>query len=214
MEKNTVIAIVLAGAILFAGTFITQMLNEKYAPPVSETSNDPESDDIRPISDGVAETAADDSSAAVSGTAGDSSGSVNKIDFPKQDYPIRTIVEETDLFTIEFSTAGGVAKEILLKKELDDGKPISMVLDGESGVGTFNIAFGGHDSSYLTDAFDFERTTKGKEKDSSFFTELFERRTGFHSFEDLQDYSRRVHDRTQSNLGNSRRKSRSSSGRK
>jgi YidC/Oxa1 family membrane protein insertase len=159
MEKNTVIAIVLAGVILFAGTFITQKINENHASSLPEVQQE----GIEAVDSTSSEPKATESpEEGTTEITGDSGLSVSTL--PEQEYPVRTIVEETDLYRIEFSTKGGVAKGIFLQGEFDDGEPISMVLDDGSGVGTFNISFGGREVPYIDDVFKFEKTTRGKER--------------------------------------------------
>jgi len=85
------------------------------------------------------------------------------ISTPEQEYPIEKIVEETDLFRVIFSTVGGVALDIELLKEDDEGQPLSMVLDGDSDAGTFNVSFGDNDEEYIDNPFLHERIQKGKE---------------------------------------------------
>ena len=159
MEKNTVLAIVLAGAILFAGTFAIQRMQNKNAPPAAEAVDE----GIESGGTAVEEPAVDGASAESEAPVGSGSGGVS-VEVPEQDYPVETIVEETDTYRIVFSTVGGVAKDIRLVSELDDGEPISMVLDNGSGVGTFNLAFGGREAPYITDVFRHEKITKGNER--------------------------------------------------
>jgi len=156
MEKNTIIAIVLSSVIIIGGMTLMQM-NAPDTPPepavkteVVETAPVKSADNAENISAEVsaAETSAD------SGTAPE------RIE---QDYPVETIVEETDLFEITFSTAGAVIKNIKLLKEEDEGNPISMVLDGGSGVGTFNLSFGNHDAPFITSPFSHKKIHHGKE---------------------------------------------------
>jgi YidC/Oxa1 family membrane protein insertase len=151
MEKNTVIAIILSAVIITAGMFATQMINDKYAPetppaPV-ETAEQPDAVQTESQAD-TAQTDTLDSGGSVAGTLAEEVGRVGD-----QDYPVETIVEETDLYRIVFSTAGGVVLDIDLLQEMDEGQPISMVLDGDSNTGTFNMAFGGTGSPYITDPF-------------------------------------------------------------
>ena len=161
MERNTVLAIILSAVIITVGMFVTQKLNERYAPPVpSEPAVE------APL---VADDAADADETPIEtddrdGTLVDESESAAAEQvLADQDYPIETIREETDFYSIEFSTAGGVVKELNLLTELDDDEPISMVLDGDSDVGTFNLAFGDHAAPYITDAFSHERIQRGRE---------------------------------------------------
>lgn len=151
MEKNTVIAIILSAVIITAGMFATQMINEKYAPetppaPV-ETADQPGAVQTDVETD-TAQPETLDSGEPVTGTLAEEVDRVGD-----QEYPVENITVETDLYRIVFSTAGGVVLDLDLLQETDEGHPISMVLDGEANTGTFNMAFGGTDSPYITDPF-------------------------------------------------------------
>jgi len=152
MEKNTVIAIVLIALILIGGPYLISSIEKKKAreAPVAAPQQIEIADDE--TSDTVTETASEPES--VERTV---------VELHDQDHPVETIVEETDLFEIHFNTAGAIVTELYLLRELDDNEPISMVLDGESHVGTFNMAFGGYDADYITEAFKHERIQRGRE---------------------------------------------------
>ena len=79
------------------------------------------------------------------------------LSFPVQDYPAKIIREETDLYSIRFSTVGGTVRQLNLLKQLDNGEPIPMVLDNGSGVGSFNISFGGPENPYIQETFEHKR---------------------------------------------------------
>ena len=156
MDKNTILAIVLSSVIIIGGMTLMQM-NAPDTPPepavqteVVETASAESVESAENTSTEItaAETSAD------SGTAPE---------MVEQDYPVETIVEETDLFKITFSTAGAVVKNIELLKEEDEGNPISMVLDGGSGVGTFNLSFGNHDAPFIISPFNHKKIHQGKE---------------------------------------------------
>ncbi len=152
MEKNTILAIVLSSVIIIGGMTLMQM----NAPDVpAERVVQTEAVEAAPVD--KTETAP--SEVPVESTA-DSKAAPELIE---QDYPVETIVEETDLFRITFSTAGAVVKDIELLQELDEGKPISMVLDGGSGVGTFNLSFGNHDTPFINDVFSHKKIHQGRE---------------------------------------------------
>jgi len=138
MEKNTILAIVLSSVIIIGGMTLIQM-NAPDTPP-------------EPVVRTETVSSVD--------TAG---GTGVLPELAEQDFPVETFVEETDLFRITFSTAGAVVKNIELLKESDEGKPISMVLDGGSGVGTFNLAFGNHDAPFITSTFSHKKIHQGKE---------------------------------------------------
>lgn len=141
MEKNVILAIILTFLLIMGGTFL---MNRNRG----EVSTDSETTEIE--LDGEEEKADEEIPLT------------SEVFTPNQDYPIEKIVEETDLFRITFSTVGGVALDIELLKEDDKGQPVSMVLDGDSEVGTFNLSFGNHDAEYIENVFFHERIQKGK----------------------------------------------------
>ncbi len=157
MEKNTILAIVLSSVIIIGGMTLLQL--NAPDPPV-EPVQQSETAEVAIAEKNDEITSSD--TPIESTTESTSSGSTPEL--TEQDYPVEIFVEETDLFKITFSTAGAVVLDIELVQELDEGKPISMVLDGDSDVGTFNIAFGGHDADFITDAFSHDRIHRGKER--------------------------------------------------
>ena len=152
MEKNTVIAIILAAIIITVGMFITQKINERNTlPSPTLVEENPEPTDRLVTTEGekIPEEAATDSM---------------EFQLTDQDYEVKSIVEETNYYRITFNTAGAVATQIDLIGELDEGLPIPMVLVGKEGdVGTFNMAFGGTESRYITDVFEHDRVQRGRE---------------------------------------------------
>jgi YidC/Oxa1 family membrane protein insertase len=156
MDKNTILAIILSSVIIIGGMTLMQMT----APEVpDEPSAQTEIVETSPAdTSGSAEKTVVDEA---SGSAGSETDVIPEL--TEQDFPLETFVEETDLFRITFSTAGGIVKNIELLQEEDEGKPISMVLDGGSGVGTFNLAFGDHDAPYIRSTFSHEKIHHGKE---------------------------------------------------
>jgi len=148
MQKNTLLAIILTSILIVVGMFLINR-NQSEAPV--ETTPGPEKTEI--------ETTVQEENEEFPS----SSSSISEISTPEQDYPIEILVEETDLFRITFSTMGGVALDIELMKEEDKGQPVSMVLDGDSDVGTFNFSFGDNDESYIDIPFSHERIQRGKE---------------------------------------------------
>ena len=157
MEKNTILAIVLSSVIIIGGMTLIQ-LNAPDKPPetVERTKTvETESAQAAPVKSSEV-TVTDEKSV-------ETAVSESAPELIEQDYPVLTFIEETDQFKITFSTVGAVVLDIELIQELDEGEPISMVLDGGSGVGTFNMAFGGHDAEYITDVFSHEKIHRGKE---------------------------------------------------
>jgi len=141
MEKNVILAIILTFLLIMGSTFLMNR-NRGEVPTDSKTT------EIE--LDGEEEKAVEEMPLT------------SEVFTPNQDYPIEKIVEETDLFRITFSTVGGVALDIELLKEDDKGQPVSMVLDGDSEEGTFNLSFGNHDAEYIENVFSHERIQKGK----------------------------------------------------
>ena len=159
MDKNTIIAIVLSSVIIIGGMTLMQK-NAPDTPPASAVQS--ETVDTAVTDNTVADTNVDATS--VESIDSDTPTAIDEqTELQQQNYPVETIVEETDLFKITFSTAGGIVKNIELLQEMDEGKPISMVLDGGSGVGTFNIGFGDHDAPFITNTFKHETIHRGKE---------------------------------------------------
>ncbi len=156
MDKNTILAIVLSSVIIIGGMTLIQM-NAPETPPEPAVQTD------------VVETAPAASVESAENTNTEVTAAETSVDsgiapeMVEQDYPVETIVEETDLFKIIFSTAGAVVKNIELLKEEDEGNPISMVLDGGSGAGTFNLSFGNYDAPFITSPFSHKKIHQGKE---------------------------------------------------
>ena len=158
MEKNTVIAIILSAIIITGGMFITQVINEKNAPAAPPVSVE-EQGAVEPAAPKVIDTGSSANRTKDAGVSEESAPAT----FIEQNFPLQSIEEKTDLYNITFSTAGAVVKDLELSKQLDDGKPISMVLDGDTGKGTFNLAFGGPEADYITETFSHKRIARGKE---------------------------------------------------
>lgn len=156
MDKNTILAIVLSSVIIIGGMTLIQM-NAPETPPEPAVQTD------------VVETAPAASAESAENTSIEETAEETSVDsgtapeMVEQNYPVETFVEETDLFKITFSTAGAVVKNIVLLKEEDEGNPISMVLDGGSGTGTFNLSFGNHDAPFITSPFSHKKIHQGKE---------------------------------------------------
>ncbi len=148
MDKNTVIAVVLCTVIVSIGMLLTQVVNEKYAPPQVVT---PPQVAVEEEIDSIPEAkiSRQDEPASIP--------EISPKDFKKQEYEKKTIVEETDVFKIVFNTEGGIASDIYLVKEFDKGEPVSMVLDGDKNIGTFNMSFGGPQDPYIKEVFDHRR---------------------------------------------------------
>ncbi len=142
MDKNTVIAVVLCTIIVSIGMLLTQIINEKYAPP--QIAAEEKRDSIPET-----ETDSRDEPVVIS--------EVSAADLEKQEYEKKLIVEETNVFKIIFDTVGGIASDIYLTTEFDKGEPVSMVLDGDRDIGTFNMSFGGPQEPYITEVFDHRR---------------------------------------------------------
>ena len=156
MDKNTILAIVLSSVIIIGGMTLIQM-NAPDTPlePAVQTET---------VETAPAESVESAENTSTEVTAAETSADSGTVpEMVEQDYPVETIVEETDLFKITFSTAGAVVKNIELLKEEDEGNPISMVLDGGSGVGTFNLSFGNHDAPFITSPFNHKKIHQGKE---------------------------------------------------
>ena len=157
MEKNTVLAIILSAVIITGGMMLTQVVNEKNTP---ETPVRTESAQETEVAAAETETV---NESVEPGKAQTENGSVSDTELANQSFEVETFNVETDNYHITFDTRGGIVSDLLLKKELDSGKRISMVLEGDEKVGTFNIAFGDVDAPYLTSVFGHENLSSGDE---------------------------------------------------
>jgi len=146
MEKKTLLAIILSSILLLVGVSLVNR-GEKTVEPATDSE--------------AVETKPTVQEKKLNGELIHTS--ISETSLPGEEYQKKTIVEETDLFRVTFSTVGGVALDVELMKEKDKGQPISMVLDGDSEIGTFNFSFGGHDAEYIDNIFLHERVQRGKE---------------------------------------------------
>ncbi len=166
MERNTILAIVLSAVILVGGTMLTTYFNEKNA------VDNPVSTERVETTEAV--STAESPVAEVINDATETSESDEPISLTDQNYPISSFVVETDLYRIEFNTAGGVINEILLLQEMDGDEPISMVLERDGNSGTLNLAFGGTDAKYRTEPFAHENISRRNEIIHRFYRNYIE----------------------------------------
>ncbi|OQX30021.1 MAG: hypothetical protein B0D92_00670, partial [Spirochaeta sp. LUC14_002_19_P3] len=153
MDKKTILAIILTSVIITAGMLLTQYVNERNAPPPTASSYS--------VPEEVTETPAAEPEASIQVEETVPDPAVSEL--PEQNFEKKHIEEETNLFRIVFSSIGGVVLDIDLLTEFDKSEPISMVLDGDTDSGTFNLAFGGSDAPYIRDVFEHQRIQRGKQ---------------------------------------------------
>lgn len=142
MDKNVVIAIGLSFVIIFGFTLI----QSKIAP---EDPNGIVSEEtVEPLS-----TPVEDNSTTSEISSPDAEAVTASVESDIEEAPLRTITAETDLFEIEFSTAGAVITSLRLKEHKDGEELVNMVYKGESDRNAFEISFGRNYSKPITENF-------------------------------------------------------------
>ena len=93
--------------------------------------------------------------ASVSEKASDSNQEFLQSTIDSEDYKSELITVETDKFIIEFNTEGAIITSMKLKDHLDGDHAVDMVLNNDTGLGLFGLAFGEDVKSYRTEAFQY-----------------------------------------------------------
>jgi len=152
MDKNTLIAVVLS-VIVITGGFMIQGVFFPPEEPQQTISQEivQVADDTVSQSDSSQQLSTDTISAPVS-----SSGVI-----PWEEDGLeplaREITQETELFTVTFSTVGGTVSSIKLKEHLDNGVPLEMIQKGNSGMNAFELYFGSNESGAIKDLFYYKK---------------------------------------------------------
>jgi len=73
--------------------------------------------------------------------------------------PEKTIVEENDIFVIEFSSRGGEITSLQLKEHQEDGQNLEMINRKTSDRGAFSVHFGGLYSQALNQNFHYRKVS-------------------------------------------------------
>lgn len=146
MDKNTFLAIILSVVVISVGFVIQTTFFMPEEPVVTE----------QPVSEAPAETESaqpETASVAVSSSA-EQTESI-EFDLGDENYVSKEIEAETDLFQITFDTDGAVINSLKLKEHMDGDQPVEMILNGDTDLGSFGMAFGNNTESYSAEAYDF-----------------------------------------------------------
>ncbi|MDA3939393.1 MAG: membrane protein insertase YidC [Spirochaetia bacterium] len=169
MDKNTLIAVILSVIVITGGFMIQGVLFPSEPKPIVQKTVQilPENTDNNQQATGNAISTPDKSNLVPW-----EDGDLEPLD--------REIILETELLTVTFSTKGGTVSSLKLKDHLDNGTPLEMIQNGDSGVNAFNIYFGSNDAAAVNQLFyykkidaythEFYRNFKLNENDLSYFT--------------------------------------------
>jgi len=144
MEKRTVIAIVLSMVVMLGFFFIQSLLfpppkpaASSTAQPVAESTGAPgvNAPNVTPAPDG-------DQNAVSVPSASQAAGPAAVPETRGEAVPAQTVTIETDLIKVVLSNAGGEIVSFQLKKHMDGGQPVEMILRGAAEPQAFAIAFG------------------------------------------------------------------------
>ena len=143
MDKNTFLAILLSVIVISVGFFVqtTFFMPEEGIPEaaVTEESIVVEED-----------TSVKDQNAISSEVT-----TLISEDLEESNYKSEIIEVETDKFIIRFNTDGAVITSMKLKDHMDGDSEVDMILNQETGLGSFGIAFGQNFESYLDETFQY-----------------------------------------------------------
>lgn len=166
MDKKTLLAVVLSVVVITVGFMIQGLVSPKepaadvaVAEDGGETlSGQSESGaaDLVPPADGT--VAAAESTPTTARSDVPQSGRQTKVVATEEvDNRERTINVETDIFLATFTNKGGELVSLLLKDHLDDGEPVDMIFNGDTGVNGFFLSFGSAGSEPVDTYFEYSR---------------------------------------------------------
>lgn len=150
MDKRTLLAVVLSVVVITVG-FIIQ--TKFFMPPPEELAQQAQQTESAQTGDQAAgQTGTGDTYGQAAGETGTDQGEAQAAQtvatsasgiIPYGDQPNRQQVKlETDLLDVTFDSQGAKATSIKLKKHLDRGRPLEMVLRENENQGAFQISFG------------------------------------------------------------------------
>jgi YidC/Oxa1 family membrane protein insertase len=143
MDKKTLLAVVLSVVIITLGFVLQGVIwPRKPAETEPQTPVVAEADETGLVADESRPTESI-SAESLSGTPSTQSR-VQAVEDPSGRGSIRerTFTIETDIFIATFTNKGGELVSLLLKEHLDEGEPIDMVFNGDTGVNGFFMSFG------------------------------------------------------------------------
>ncbi len=156
MDKKTLLAVVLSVVVISLG-FVLQGLIWPKKPPV-ETAGVAETAESGAVTvTGSVTTAGSDAAGPATATQPASGAQTKVVAAKGEDDRERTIKIETDIFVATFTNKGGELESLLLKNHLDEGEPIDMIFNGDTGVNGFFVSFGPAGSAPVDAIFQYTR---------------------------------------------------------
>ena len=153
MDKNTFLAILLSVVVISGGFFIQTkffMPEEAFVPSSEEQKV-------------VVEESAETTEQTLIEKSEPSQKAETLLEGIDDSNYISEIVEvETDKFLIEFNTDGAVITSMKLKEHMEGDQEVDMILNKESGLGSFGLSFGEDYDSYLDDTYQFVADKKNQ----------------------------------------------------
>ena len=144
MDKNTFLAILLSVIVISAGFFVQTrfFMPEEGIPETTVTEES---------------TVVEEESVSSDQYVASSEESVTLLSegLDETSYKSEIIEVETDKFIINFNTDGAVVTSLKLKDHLDGNSEVEMILNKETGLGSFGIAFGQNFDNYLNETFQY-----------------------------------------------------------
>ena len=153
MDKNTFLAILLSVVVISGGFFI----QTKFFMP--EDTFVPSSEEQKVVTEESAEIG----DKALVEKREPSQKAETLLEGIDDSHYISEIIEvETDKFLIEFNTDGAVITSMKLKEHMEGNDEVDMILDKDSGLGSFGLSFGENYDSYLNDPYQFVADEKNQ----------------------------------------------------
>ena len=158
MDKRTILAVVLAIAVIVGSTIITQRFFAPEQPASGQTEQSTAETRPEPIAEQqLAEETQPADTAEQPGAPAVSGEQVAALDDQQIEEQVFTL--ETDVFRIGFTNRGGQITSVELKEYSNtDGSPVEMIFSQESGVNPFSIHFGDADAPAIDALFQVERS--------------------------------------------------------
>ena len=146
MDKNTFLAILLSVVVISGGFFIQTTF---FMP--EEVLVSPSEEEVVLVEE--LETPSAQASLSEEAPSVDQTFLESSID--SEEYKSELINVETDKFNIVFNTEGAIITSMKLKDHLDGDQEVDMVLNNDTGLGLFGLAFGENFDSYRTEAYQY-----------------------------------------------------------
>jgi YidC/Oxa1 family membrane protein insertase len=160
MDKNTVIAVVLAVVVIVGGMLIQSVFFPAPKPAVSATAP-AQTSETRPTPAPAVEQPVQPA-VAPAGTPAPAAAPGEVAPAEQETLQEESYVLETEVFRVKFTNRGGEVTSIQLKKFKNaDGTPVEMVFAGNTGLNNFRIHFGDYTAPAVDALFRIEPVFTG-----------------------------------------------------